>query len=480
MMSATTQSYIGHAAVMAGHSASISLTFFRLKKTKERPCDSESHVHLSDRRLTFLRLPVELLSKIFAFHFLTGFKYIDTLSQVSTQMRLVCRLWDAVIISTPSLWVQLRFDQKYSSRPVCPRIPPDILSIWLQRSETCPLHIELDCYWIDPPCFPVLTSSIERWESLMLFVCDSSLDLVCQHIPLSRARRLKSLCVSKSSLKTPERITAFIGTTPNLQSLCIQVEFCQHCATICSIASIVNNLSHLHLGGSALCCKCTWGMLRHFRGTLLDLSCYDGVCMPQDESPITLLNLKILRLELNLDEILQLLTLLDAPTLQVLDLPVVDSNNVRRSTIHLSQLKFPLLALRVAPFESIDDLYRFLRTPYFDIDAIPLVEVKLECSPSTQISSRQRCRCILGVAVWVEHWVLGTFVGWNRLSDVPDDDVAGYLFGEISCGCLFGSPPFLMFEEMTKVNSRISGNRCWSKRHKRCLECAKFIVELRD
>ena len=125
---------------------------------------------ISRMLLTFLRLPVELLSQIFAFHFLTGFKYIDALSRVSTQIRLVCRLWDAVIISTPSLWVQLRFDQNYSSRPVRPRIPPDILSIWLQRSKTYPLHIELDCHKIDPQCFPVLTNSIERWESLVLHV----------------------------------------------------------------------------------------------------------------------------------------------------------------------------------------------------------------------------------------------------------------------------------------------------------------------
>ena len=429
---------------------------------------------ISRMLLTFLRLPVELLSQIFAFHFLTGFKYIDALSRVSTQIRLVCRLWDAVIISTPSLWVQLRFDQNYSSRPVRPRIPPDILSIWLQRSKTYPLHIELDCHKIDPQCFPVLTNSIERWESLVLHVYAGFFDLVCQHIPFSRARRLKLLCVSESLLETSNPITALIETIPNLQSLCIQVQFRRHCADIRSIASIVNNLSHLHPGRSVLCCECTWGVLQHFRGTFLDLSSYDGVCIPEDAPTITSLNLKILRLQVDLNDILQLLPLLDSPTLQVLDLHVFEFIDIEQLTNQLS--RFPLLALRVASYKGIDGLDRFFQSP--DIQAIPLVEVK-PGGISRQKSLRQTRRCVLGVAVWVEHWVLGNFAGWNRLSDVPHD-IAGYLFGEISCGCWFGFEPFLMFEEMTKVNSRISGNRCWSRRHKDHLEEIRFINELKN
>ena len=458
MMSATTQSYIGHAAVMAGHSASISLTFFRLKKTKERPCDSESHVHISDRRLTFLRLPVELLSQIFAYHFLTGFiKSAEKLSQLSTQIRLVCRLWDAVIISTPSLWVQLRF-RKYPTRP---RIPPDVLSIWLQRSKTCPLHIELDCYGIDPQCLSVFTSSVERWESLILFVYERFFDLVHQHIPLSCARRLKFLCVSNTSPETPKRITALIGTAPNLQSLCTQVEFDEHCATIRSITPIINNLSRLHLGFCALDCECTWGMLQHFRGTLLHLSSGRSFRISQEAPTITFLNLKILHIEIHVNDILRLLSLLDAPTLQILDLYFAGFISVEQLINRSFKLKFPLLALRIASSTNAHGLDRFLQSP--DIQAIPLVEVGLSTLDQKIESPRS---CVLGVAVWVEHWMLGNFVGWNRLSDVPRD-IAGYLFGEMffSCGCFYGSRPFmfLLFEEMKKANNIVTGNgnRWW-------------------
>jgi len=136
-------------------------------------------------------------------------------------------------------------------------------------------------------------------------------DLVCQHIPLSCARQF--LCVSNTSPETPKRITALIGTTPNLQSLCTQVEFDKHCSYILSMAPIINNLSRLHLGRSALDCECTRRMLQHFRGTFLDLSAYNGVYLP--EHPITFLNLKLLRLGIHSNDIFQLLPLLDAPAL---------------------------------------------------------------------------------------------------------------------------------------------------------------------
>ena len=76
---------------------------------------------------------------------------------------------------------------------------------------------------------------------------------------------------------------------------------------------------------------------------------------------------------------------------------------------------------------------------------------------------KQRSR-LLGVAVMAEHWILGTFVGWNRLPDVPQD-LVDYLYGEISCECSSGSKlfDFFLFEEMKKVDNRLSGNKWWSK-----------------
>ena len=120
----------------------------------------------------------------------TGFvKSVEKLSRLSTQLRLVCRLWNAVIMSTPSLWVQLSFGGNLNNTP-------DILAIWLERSKTRPLHIEFLFHQIVLQCFPVLTGSVERWKSLQLYVQEEWVDLFRQHIPLSRARRLKFICAT--------------------------------------------------------------------------------------------------------------------------------------------------------------------------------------------------------------------------------------------------------------------------------------------
>jgi len=72
-------------------------------------------------------------------------------------------------------------------------------------------------------------------------------------------------------------------------------------------------------------------------------------------------------------------------------------------------MKLPLLALRIWSFECADGLDRFFQSP--DIQAIPLVEIVI----SNRSSEMRRQRsCALGKAVMVEHWLLGTFVGWNR------------------------------------------------------------------
>jgi len=198
--------------------------------------------------------------------------------------------------------------------------------------------------------FPVLTSSIERWESLQLWAYEDSADLVCQHISLSCARQLKLICASNPSLGTPKHIAALVGTTPNLQSLCIQFGLEQHCAYTRSIDSIVINLSHLRLSKSALDCECTWRMLWHFRGTVSDLSSCNCLSLPRDEPLITFPDLQILRLQMHWNDILLLLPLLDAPTLQILDLSYSRSSfNADAEWLfdRLLKLKLPLLEMRI-------------------------------------------------------------------------------------------------------------------------------------
>ena len=130
------------------------------------------------------------------------------------------------------------------------------------------------------------------------------------------------------------------------------------------------------------------------------------------------------------NDLFRLLPLLYVSTLQILDLDITRSYSDNPEWLIdrlLLKMRLPLLALRIFLFECADGLDRFFQSP--DIQAIPLVEIIiLDCSSGEEI--QRQGSCALGGAVMVEHWLLGTFVGWNRLSDVPHD-LADYLSGGI-------------------------------------------------
>jgi len=145
------------------------------------------------------------------------------------------------------------------------------------------------------------------------------------------------------------------------------------------------------------------------------------------------------------DDMPRLLPLLHASTLQILDLDIGCSCSGDPEWITdrlLLKMKLPLLALRIWSFECADGLDRFFQSP--DIQAIPLVEIVI----SNRSSEMRRQRsCALGKAVMVEHWLLGTFVEWNRLSSVPHD-LADYLSGDIDVPLRYledVDPPFNFF-----------------------------------
>jgi len=191
--------------------------------------------------------------------------------------------------------------------------------------------------------------------------------------------------------------------------------------------SLLNNLPYLHLYDEALNCEHTWNMLQHFGGTLLYLARERGLRFYPSRS-ITFSDLKILSLHvLEWDDMPRLLPLLHASILQILDLHIGCSyyGDPEWLIDPLLKMKLLLLALRIWSFECTDGLDHFFQSP--DIQAIPLVEIMI--SNHFSEISRQRS-CVLGGAVMVEHWLLGTFVGWNRLSDVPHD-LADYLSGDV-------------------------------------------------
>ena len=338
----------------------------------------------------------------------------------------------------------------------------DILSIWLERSKTCPLHIRLYLP-IEPQCLSVLTSSVERWESLELIVLRvhrqiSSVDI----FPCLAPDDSDTFVFMTSIARCHETfIIALIETTPNLKFLSIDYRLDRHCAYSPLMDSLFN-LSYLHLYYKALDCERTWNMLHHFGGTLLYLNCERGLHFYPSWS-ITFSNLKILSLHVSI------CPLLHASTLQILDLDIGCSYSGDPEWITdrlLLKMKLPLLALRIWSFECADGLDRFFQSP--DIQAIPLVEIVI----SNRSSEMRRQRsCALGKAVMVEHWLLGTFVEWNRLSSVPHD-LADYLSGDIDVPLRYledVDPPFNFFRVWNdeKMNSGVFENSwcgwAWSK-----------------
>jgi len=173
------------------------------------------------------------------------------------------------------------------------------------------------------------------------------------------------------------------------------------------------------------------------------------------------LNLKILRLEMDWIDVLGLLCLLHTPTLRLLD---IDFGRmpyffyIERLFDRISRLKLPLLALRISQFDNADGLDRFFESPA--IQTIPLVEVIIPHRFPGPEFQRQRIYTFGGGAARVEHWILGEFVGWNRLSDVPRD-LADYLAGNVLLQCCRAFSPFkfIVFETMKKADNGVPESR---------------------
>ena len=414
--------------------------------------------------LTLLRLPVELLSQIFVLSLHSRYtECAAELSQLLTQIRLVNRLWNAATISTPTLWVRFKIHGFHL-------IPPGILSIWLERSKNYPLRIEFVLHHPDgrrpyySKVLSVFSGSVTRWESLVFHTGEESIDLIYRYFPFSSATRLKFLCVNALPGEVSPVLYNLIGTIPSLLSLCIGLSGDKNSVLA---YSLVKNLSNLRLCGPKFMSEDTWTMLRHFRGTFLELSSLPHL---YDSKPqITFLNLKILCIHVTWADTVRLLSSLHAPGLQILDIYLRrwrGFSHVDRFIEYLSQSEYSLQGLRISDFSSTDGLDRFFQMPA--IKAIPLVEIVITGRVLGQALREDRNKVLgWGGVVWVEHWLLGNFVGWHRLFD-PPPDLAAYLFAEITpCRCCdrwktFG---FIALEEMKKVNSRISGNRwnVWEK-----------------
>ena len=272
--------------------------------------------------IIFPRLPAELLTEIFLLCLIPQLshklRHAVTMSQLLMRIRLVCRVWNAVTISTPDLWVHLVI------QPDCP-LPPHILFIWLERSRTYLLCISLDLMDDDGMCptsriLSVLCPSVPRWESLRLYVRPKPAHHICNQLPLFRAIRLKSLYLNMISKNTPHTFFMHLGTIPNLKSF----EFCpsdEHIpgVVVGCMKQALSNLSHLCFESISGGWEIPWKFLQLFQasGIVLNVRWID---CPRSAPSIAFSNLKILRLYVSMDFATCLLTSFHLPTLQLLDL----------------------------------------------------------------------------------------------------------------------------------------------------------------
>ncbi|KAG6852888.1 hypothetical protein C0991_008373 [Blastosporella zonata] len=115
-------------------------------------------------------LPTEIMSKIFlqctdVDGSLTPPNTID----VPLLLTKICRSWRTVAIGTRSLWSRLYLNIKPNAKHQA-----TLLSTWLTRSGTCPLHIYI--MWNDPPYFPshaildILVQHSHHWGSMYFFL----------------------------------------------------------------------------------------------------------------------------------------------------------------------------------------------------------------------------------------------------------------------------------------------------------------------
>ncbi|KAF8143347.1 hypothetical protein K438DRAFT_2029645 [Mycena galopus ATCC 62051] len=148
---------------------------------------------LNSYQYPVLTLPNEIASEIFI-HFLPIYPHPPPITGLYSPicLTLVCRTWREVALSTPVLWRAIRIT--YHRRISC-KVQGTMADIWLARSGSCPLSIDID----NP--YPILVSGHEvytavvahraRWEYLKLRIDDSELSVVDAPMPLLHHLDLK-------------------------------------------------------------------------------------------------------------------------------------------------------------------------------------------------------------------------------------------------------------------------------------------------
>ncbi|KAJ7833282.1 hypothetical protein B0H13DRAFT_2288921 [Mycena leptocephala] len=160
---------------------------------------------LNSYKYPVLALPNEIISEIF-FHFLPYHPLCPPLTGIlsPTTLTQICRHWREVALATPALWraIQLSADDIVFGRD-------NIADIWLARSRSLPLSIDInECFVPTPEILSPIVHHRARWENLKLHLFGPHLHTIEGPMPLLRHLDL--------SLYTPIDIPVTFREAPRL------------------------------------------------------------------------------------------------------------------------------------------------------------------------------------------------------------------------------------------------------------------------
>ncbi|KAJ7263144.1 hypothetical protein B0H12DRAFT_1103550 [Mycena haematopus] len=133
-------------------------------------------------------LPPEILSEIFL-NVLPAYPKCPGPSSLLL-LCAICRKWRAVAISTPELWRAIQIIGSNKLRKLTAQ--SELLQIWLSRSGSCPLSLNLSIHpltenpSIDSQLFQLAVLCSERWEHVDLFLTFEDLRILQGNMPLLR------------------------------------------------------------------------------------------------------------------------------------------------------------------------------------------------------------------------------------------------------------------------------------------------------
>ncbi|KAJ7665352.1 hypothetical protein DFH06DRAFT_311459 [Mycena polygramma] len=140
---------------------------------------------LDSYRYPVLTLPNEIISEIFI-HFLPEYRFPPLTGTLSpTLLAQICRRWREIALATPALW---RAVGSYNEGIVlnC-EMQARIFDIWLNRSRSCPVSIEIGKAALNVDYGKILATVVPhraRWELLDLLILPGQLRTIEEPMPL--------------------------------------------------------------------------------------------------------------------------------------------------------------------------------------------------------------------------------------------------------------------------------------------------------